>query len=101
MVDININVKGSVLEYIGKRDIGKEADQKKLEKMMSKQLSERAQTMVQFMKKNKVDSIGIGQYVRSHMRYKEWTAQKWEDAFPKVKVNCKITIKIKNYGKLK
>ncbi|TMV52325.1 Ger(x)C family spore germination protein [Paenibacillus mesophilus] len=97
-VVINVNVKASVLEYIGELDPGNEADRHKLEQVLSKNLTQRAQQTVKFLQEKKLDSIGIGKYVRNSMDYAEWKKLNWRDEFSNLNVSCNIKLKIKDYG---
>ncbi|CAM4261380.1 Ger(x)C family spore germination protein [Paenibacillus alkaliterrae] len=101
MVEIMLNIKGSVLEYTGKLKMSEEKDRKKLEKLMADYVMKEASIMVGKMQKHNVDSLGIGKYVRNSMSYKEWSTLGWHEVYPNVKVQCKANIKIKDFGKFK
>lgn len=100
-VTIEVEISGSVLEYMGELDITKPENQKLLEKRMSAYLTKEGQRIIDKMQTSKVDSLGIGKFVRNKMRYKEWKAIDWHEEFPKVEVKSKVVIGIKDYGKFK
>ncbi|SHE14340.1 germination protein, Ger(x)C family [Chlamydia abortus] len=99
-VEINVKVKGSILEYIGPRDLSEEKNRSSIETMMSDHITRRANKMVKHMQMNRVDSLGIGKYVRNNMSYEAWKAMDWEQKYPDAKVKCKIRFKIKDTGKI-
>lgn len=98
-VDIDVKIKGSVLEYIGDLRLNNDRDREQLEDLISKYITEKMQKMISKMQKNNVDSIGIGKYVRNSLSYKQWSQLEWRDIYPDVKVQCHASITIKDYGK--
>jgi spore germination protein len=98
-VNINIEIKGSVLEYIGELKINKGKDRKELEKLISEYFSKETKEMIETMKEHKVDSVGLGKYVRNSLPYNEWKKLKWDEVYPDLEVNCNAKVKIKDYGK--
>jgi spore germination protein len=98
-VNIDIEIKGSVLEYIGELKVNKDKDRKELEKLISEYFSKETKEMIETMKEHKVDSIGLGKYVRNSLPYNEWKKLKWDEVYPYLEVNCNAKVKIKDYGK--
>jgi spore germination protein len=98
-VNINIEIKGSVLEYIGDLKINKDKDRKELEKLISEYFSKETKEMIETMKEHRVDSVGLGKYVRNSLPYNEWKKLKWDEVYSDLEVNCNAKIKIKDYGK--
>lgn len=96
---IEVKVKGSLLEYIGDLNLTEKADLKQLENKVSAHLSERANKMIRFMQQNRVDSVGIGTYVRNSMSYSAWKQLDWDREYPEMNVTCKISFKIKDIGR--
>ncbi|MDF2716735.1 MAG: hypothetical protein K0R28_3660 [Paenibacillus sp.] len=97
-VMINVEVKVSILEYIGKLKLSDDAARQKLERAMSDQLTLRATQMLQFLQEKKTDSLGLGTKIRNSMSYSEWKSLSWQDEYPRLNVQCKINVKIKDYG---
>ncbi|HIW35031.1 MAG TPA: Ger(x)C family spore germination C-terminal domain-containing protein, partial [Candidatus Paenibacillus intestinavium] len=97
-VDINMNIKGSVLEYIGDLHLDSDKDRKKLEGLISKYITDEAQTMIDTMQENNVDSIGLGRYIRNSLTYKEWSSLNWDEVYPNIEVHCHAKVVIKDYG---
>ncbi|MDF2662576.1 MAG: hypothetical protein K0Q94_5367 [Paenibacillus sp.] len=97
-VQLDVKVKASVLEYIGKLRLSDDKDREALERAMSDQLTRRGNELLQFLQAKKTDSLGIGAHVRNSMPYAQWKALAWQDEYPRLTIKCKIRIKIKDYG---
>jgi spore germination protein len=98
-VNIGLNIKGSILEYIGELKISEDSQRHELERIISKIITMDVGALVTKMQKNNVDSIGIGKYVRNSMSYQQWTNLDWKAVYPNVEVDCHAEIKMKDYGK--
>lgn len=101
VVNITVEIKGSVLEYTGKLKLSQAANRLQLERQISTMLSNRAMKMVELTKKNNVDSLGIGMHVRNHMSFDEWKQMDWDEEYPKVQINCNVKLKIKHFGEFR
>ncbi|MCA0755533.1 Ger(x)C family spore germination protein [Paenibacillus sp. N4] len=100
-VVIEIVTRGSVHEYTGNLKLSDDADRKKVESLIAGHIEREAGDMLVLMQKNKVDSIGIGQYVRNSMSYSEWKKLNWEEVYPRISIACKAKVIIQDYGKFK
>lgn len=100
-VEFRIDIKGSVLEYLGKYQLNKDKDRQAVEKQMSEYIMKEAESMVKLMQKNKVDSLGIGKYVRNSLSYEEWSALDWNEVYSNLDVRCTAKVVIKDFGKFK
>lgn len=100
-VKIDITLKGTVLEYTGGLKLSKDGERNLLEQKTSQFINRNAKRLIKLMQKHKVDSVGIGRYVRNHIGYAEWKKLDWRETFPQVDVQCLATINITNYGKFK
>ncbi|KIL39820.1 spore gernimation protein GerC [Gordoniibacillus kamchatkensis] len=100
-VNINVDVKGSILEYIGRLKLSDDANRHELERKISEHLSSRGNQLVGMMQEKGTDSLGIGMYVRNSMSYAAWKKLNWREEFPDVQVKCNIHVKIKDYGKFR
>jgi len=98
-IDINISLKGSILEYIGNLHLSDEMDRKKLENSISEYIQIEMKDMVTKMQKSKVDSLGLGIRIRNSLSYSEWTNLVWKNIYPNIEVRCNVQTKIKDYGK--
>lgn len=95
---IDVKVKASILEYIGKMRLSDDADRAMLERAVSDQLTKRGNQLLQFLQSKKTDSLGIGIQVRNSMPYAQWKALDWQAEYPRLTITCKIRVKIKDYG---
>ncbi|SFD82376.1 spore germination protein [Paenibacillus catalpae] len=100
-VTIAANFKGSIHEYIGDLKLSKDADRHQVEKKVSEILSERGNRLVKQLQQYNVDSLGIGMHVRNSMSYEAWKALNWSEEYPRIKVDCQIHFKAKDYGKIR
>ncbi|MNG35426.1 hypothetical protein D3C84_1221530 [compost metagenome] len=80
--------------------LSKDENRVKLEKQLSEYLSGRTEEMTKMMQENKVDSIGVGIYVRNSMSYKAWKSLDWREQLPKAKIRCSLISKIKDFGEI-
>ncbi|WP_407272799.1 Ger(x)C family spore germination protein [Radiobacillus sp. PE A8.2] len=98
-VDIVVRVEGSPLEYNGSKDLSKPEDQKFLEQKIEQHVKKVSDDIIKMLQDNKVDSLGLGRYVRNKMSFQEWEQMNWYDeVYPNVKVNVDVQAKVKNYG---
>ncbi|MBE4908466.1 Ger(x)C family spore germination protein [Bacillus luteolus] len=100
-VSLTLEVEGSVLEYIGDKTISDDKDRAKLEEDLSYYVKTEVGKLIATMQENKVDSIGIGKFVRNAITYEEWKSLDWHEVFPTVKVNTEAKVVIKEIGKFK
>ncbi|WP_139999873.1 Ger(x)C family spore germination protein [Paenibacillus paridis] len=99
-IDIHLNIEGSVLEYIGNLKLSIPTDRKQLERRMSTDITSKAEKLINYIQKRSVDSLGLGQYVRNSMSFAAWNSLDWKTEYPQIKVNCKVEVIVKNYGKM-
>ncbi|MEI5907469.1 Ger(x)C family spore germination protein [Bacillus spongiae] len=98
-IDISIDFTGSLEEYTGDLKIEIPADQKKLEETIEEFVNEETKNLVAFLQENNVDNIGLGQYVRSHLSYEEWTKLNWDEVYPEIEVSIRSNVQLGNLGK--
>lgn len=97
-VKIEVELHASVLEYIGNLKISEDTDRKKLERVVSGLLMQRADQLLGFLQEKRTDSLGIGKFVRNRMSYAAWKALTWRDEYPRLSIQCSIRLKIKDFG---
>ncbi|NOV02249.1 Ger(x)C family spore germination protein [Paenibacillus sp. LMG 31457] len=100
MVSIDINIIGSLLEYSGELNMKNNADQKELESKMSALVEKKSLELVDIMKKNKVDPLGIGQYARNIIPYSEWLKLPQRSILSDADYTIHAKVKIKDFGRL-
>lgn len=98
-VRIDVGVSGSVLEYTGPHDLSKKEERKALEQEISADVTSMGNRMVKEMQRNQADCLGIGQYVRNSLSYREWKSLNWREVYSGIEVECHARVTIKNYGK--
>ncbi|CAN7229257.1 Ger(x)C family spore germination protein [Paenibacillus sp. LjRoot56] len=98
-VDFEISVSGVILEYMGGLKISKEEDRHALEGKIGEKITSHMETIVKDMQKHNVDSLGLGNVIKSIVPYKEWKAMDWREVYPEVEIHCQTKVKIKHYGK--
>lgn len=100
-VNLSLQVEGSVLEYIGDKTLSDDKDRAKLEESLSNYVITEVDNLIAKMQENKVDSIGIGKFVRNSITYDEWKSLDWHEVFPTVTINTEAKVVIKEVGKFK
>lgn len=99
-VTIAIRIEGTILEYIGPDKLGDDAQRHRIEHQLTDYIRNKCEDVIRLTQRNKVDSLGIGMYVRDTMSYREWKSLRWnDDVYPTIRVNPEISVKIKDYGK--
>ncbi|WP_336785599.1 Ger(x)C family spore germination protein [Paenibacillus sp. MMO-177] len=100
-VTIDANCKGSVHEYIGNKKLSNDAQRHEVESKVSEILSARANRLAKQLQQHRVDSLGVGVYVRNSMSYEAWKKLNWREEYPKVEIECKLHFKAKDYGRIR
>lgn len=98
-VYLQLELRGTVREYIGPSRLESYDDQKRMEKEVGEYHDKEAELMIRQMQRHQVDSIGIGQYVRNSMSYQEWKKLDWHSVYPQVPIHVNVRAKIKDFGK--
>lgn len=100
LITVNIRVKAlaSVLEYNGGQELSDNSVKQQIERKISEIVTERAERIIQMLQEKRTDSLGIGIYVRNSMTHQNWKKTNWREAYPNVKINCDIKLKIKEQG---
>ncbi len=94
VITISVNIKGVIREGESRKKSTKYS--RKVTKIMEKELSKKANMMVdQFQKKN-IDPLGLGDRVRSNSR--EWEFKKWLKAYPHADINVRVNMNIAQTG---
>jgi spore germination protein len=99
--EINLRLKGNVLEYHGPIDLENDEGINELEELISKEIKEQAGNVLEIFKEYKVDPILLGEHMRIYYSKDEWTSKKWEEALPKIEYNINVITEIKNSGTIK
>ncbi|SFB39039.1 spore germination protein [Cohnella sp. OV330] len=97
---VELKLKGSLMEYDDLLEMNNLASQPVLERAMGKYVADRCERLIREMQKPGADGIGIGSHVRDRMRYKDWKALDWNQAFSDAEIEVVADIKIRDYGRL-
>ncbi|WP_280770165.1 Ger(x)C family spore germination protein [Salipaludibacillus daqingensis] len=97
-VNIEVEMKGTILENIGDIDISDEEGQKEIEKLIEEYVTTKAEEIISFTQQSSVDPLGIGKKVRNSMSFKEWEELNWREEWPGVRVNVEVDIDIRDFG---
>ncbi|GGH73923.1 spore germination protein [Pullulanibacillus pueri] len=67
-----------------------------IQKAMEKYLTKNANTMVKHLQELNVDSLGLGDHIRSNDR--GWNAEKWNEVYPHLNIKVNIDVELKQTG---
>lgn len=95
---LNIKLKASLVDYPGELNLSVDEDLHKFEQKVSEELTRRGNEIIKQLQELKVDSLGIGKFVRNSMSYKDWKELNWRDEYAKLSIKCKFALKVKDYG---
>ncbi|OYD07358.1 hypothetical protein CHM34_10635 [Paludifilum halophilum] len=95
-VDLEVNLPVTVMEYAQDR-LDEEKQVKRLNKTLSKILTEEADEVIGKMKKARCDGLGVGrQLIAYHPEV--WKEKKWSRDYPKVRFHPKVKVEIVGSG---
>ncbi|PLT32903.1 Ger(x)C family spore germination protein [Bacillus sp. V5-8f] len=97
---ISVNVKGTVLEYMGEGNIANPNQHSRIEKKMEKHLKEKMKKVVAFTQKHRVDSLGIGKVVRNSLNYEEWNKLNWRETYSNIPITIHTDVQLRDYGRV-
>lgn len=100
-VRIHIEVLGTLLEYQGKLNLENPSDLNRLKADIARYIQGKCEETIDRMQQLKSDAIGIGQYVRNSMSYREWKKLDWAEEFSKTKIEVHVNVGIRNIGEIK
>lgn len=98
---IYVELLGDVLEYTGEADFSDPKIGAKMEKLIGDYVNKRGSELILNFQKLQVDPLGIGQYIRNKMEYRDWKNLNWRDAYPNMNVEIQAVVKINSSGKWK
>ncbi|WP_242319043.1 Ger(x)C family spore germination protein [Bacillus cereus group sp. BfR-BA-01349] len=102
-VDFNLYITASIIEKTNSKPIQSFSQEKqnvkRLEKQMKRQLDNRFGLLMQHIKRDSIDPLGIGAFLRAY-KYNEWKRleQNWPNAISNSKLKVHTDIKIQNTG---
>ncbi|WP_185819494.1 Ger(x)C family spore germination protein [Salibacterium salarium] len=97
-IDIQISIKGSLVEYNGPLDITNKKDLRTLETELENIVENRARHLLSVLQAQGVDSIGVGKRVRNSLSYADWESLNWKETFQNIEINPHVEAEIINIG---
>ncbi|MFG6497036.1 Ger(x)C family spore germination protein [Fictibacillus sp. UD] len=99
MVDIHLDLKVMVHQYPRTEKISSKQI-KELEKTISRDLTEKSQSIMKQTQKANSDVLGIGRELKESDSA-AWKALDWRETYPSIKINTKVEVAIEKTGILK
>lgn len=97
---VELKLKGSLMEYDDLLELNNIASQPMLERALEKYVADRCGRLIREMQKPGADALGLGSFVRDKMRFGDWKALNWNQAFAEASIQVVADIKIRDYGRL-
>jgi len=97
-IKIIVKMRGSVLEDTGEESISSAKEIHQLEQLVARHIKHKAEDIIEILKENQTDSLGLGQYIRQSLSYEEWTELDKERLIETVPVSVEIDVTIKDTG---
>ncbi|WP_099157836.1 Ger(x)C family spore germination protein [Virgibacillus ndiopensis] len=85
-LQVNIDVKGVIREYTGKRVLH---DKEKIEKDLERELNKKAKEMIKNFQEKNIDPLGIKEIIRSKVR--DLSVKQINDTYPSISISTDIT----------
>lgn len=99
-IAVEVKLKGSLMEYDDLLKLNNLAGQPVLERALEKYVAERCGRLIREMQEPGADALGIGSFVRDRMRFADWKALNWNQAFAEADIKVVANVKIRDYGRL-
>ncbi|MEK3974679.1 Ger(x)C family spore germination protein [Psychrobacillus sp. FSL K6-1267] len=96
--DLNITIKGRLLELRSDIDVGNPKIVDELEKGISNNLKREISRVISIGQKYESDVFGFGEWYRSSVRNSKLTNEKWHELFKTMKVNVKVDFELVRNG---
>jgi spore germination protein len=94
LVEVDINVTGTIREFTGKKLNHKEVE--KITKVFNKKVKRVAMGMLIEFQQKGIDPVGVGQRIKNETRNFNW--KKWKDEYKNVKFAVNSNLKITEFG---
>ncbi|MDQ1913688.1 Ger(x)C family spore germination protein [Paenibacillus sp. GD4] len=95
-VSIHLRMQVSVTDITSRIDLMSQETLLELEKNMGLFFQSKASALLSFCKKNHVDPIGLGDFIRS--RSTQWNAEHYNEIYSELTTNVSVEVKIVNTG---
>ncbi|WP_339157651.1 Ger(x)C family spore germination protein [Paenibacillus sp. FSL W8-0186] len=97
-IRLHLKVKASVVDYPGELTLSNDRDLQEFERKVSEEMTRRGNQVIKKLQALKADSLGVGNYVRNSMNYKDWKEMNWREEYANLNITCNFTFKVKDYG---
>ncbi|WP_270182038.1 Ger(x)C family spore germination protein [Alkalihalobacillus sp. CinArs1] len=97
-IEIKIDLKGSVLEDTKEGVISSPEESKKIEKLTEDYITQNGEKVLSILKENRTDSLGLKQYVRNSLSFKEWKALDKDSILQTTPITLSVDVKVKDTG---
>ncbi|WP_409342782.1 Ger(x)C family spore germination protein [Paenibacillus sp. MBLB4367] len=98
--DVSITVAGEIGDFPVGASPGAKQTQLQFEQAIAEQIEREAHKVIKLVQSHRVDSIGIGHYVRNKMSYGRWTKLDWGRRYAEMKISCHVKVKIKSVERI-
>jgi spore germination protein len=96
-INIKLNMKASIAEYNGTKQLDKRKDLEKLEQEIGESMEKESIELLKYMQQINADPAGFGEIVRS--RYNDyWKSIQWKDVYKDVAFSVDVKLKFEFYG---
>ncbi|WLR53149.1 Ger(x)C family spore germination protein [Bacillus tianshenii] len=95
-IKLNVQLLGTVTELKDGGNLKNAQTIRKIERLAERRIEQRAHSLINELKESHVDPAGFGNHVKNHWR--EWDEKKWEEIYPKLKVDVQANVKIVSSG---
>ncbi|CAN7727657.1 Ger(x)C family spore germination protein [Paenibacillus sp. LjRoot56] len=93
-VMINLHLNGEIIDAKG-NDLTKE-EQERIKALFEKDLTTSGMELIQLFKKEGIDPLGLGDFVRSKTR--NWNEEEWKQAYPTMNISLLVKVNITEMG---
>lgn len=97
-IKLMVKMRGAVLEDTGEERISSPKEIHRLEQLVAHHIENKADDIIEILKENQTDSLGLGQYIRQSLSYKEWSALDKKQFIETIPVSVEVDVTIKDTG---
>ena len=96
-IDIKLDMRASIAEYTGTKDLDKRDDLVKLEEEVAQSIKAECSKLLEYMQSINSDPIGFEEMIRSkHNEY--WKGIEWANVYKDINFNVEVKVKFEFYG---
>lgn len=100
--NFDISITGKIINYECKYDLNKPNSTKELSTLANNYIKDNIDKLINKSKKNKVDFLGIGNYIFKHdNNYFDFKNNNWNEKLPSIKTNINVDTTINSIGEMR